>query len=112
MRYCPVNRSHADDIKALNRQAHRWYIASKQDQHPIIKNLHANYAVGYVNAMRDIAPDDEIDYVTGLSIANLSAGATREQDRSIAQLARYCPDLIPRDRVYLAYLKKMNRSNL
>lgn len=33
------------ELLALRRQGERWLFAAKQDQHPVVKLLHLNYAV-------------------------------------------------------------------
>jgi len=47
-------------IQTLIRQASRWSIASESDKSPLISLLHANYGVGYVSALRQIASDTDI----------------------------------------------------
>lgn len=104
--------SRRHDIMELNRQAYRWYIASKQDSHPMVKIVHANYAVGYVDALRAIATDDVINDVTGLDIDRLSHAATHEQDLALVMMAKKCPGLIPDDGVYRDYLGKFLTSSV
>ena len=55
-------------IKNLLRQSSRWAIAAKQDKSPIITLLHANYAAGYLWALKDIATDNDIKSITGIDI--------------------------------------------
>ena len=43
------------------RQTSRWAVASEQDKSPMISVLHANYAVGYLQALQDIASEKEIN---------------------------------------------------
>lgn len=91
-------------INALTRQAYRWYIASTQDQHPLIKNLHINYAVGYISALRDVASEDEIREITGLDTTVFAKQAIREQDKALILLTQTCPKLTPDDPLYQKYL--------
>ena len=63
-------------IKILYRQCARWAAASIQDEATIIKMLHANYAAGYLWAIKDIVSCKEfqkINYSSGYqnSAANL-----------------------------------------
>ncbi len=95
-----------DNINALARQMYRWYIASTQDNQVIIKNLHSNYAMGYLSALRDIATDEEIYNVTKLDMKKISAAISKQQDAVLIEFATSCPLLIPDDNVYKDYLAK------
>jgi hypothetical protein len=77
------------------RQIYRWYIASKQDVNPIIKLLHANYAVGWIDSLRSIASDGEIWIESGLDINQINKKATAEQDKAMLMLSKMCPEIIP-----------------
>ncbi len=94
------------NINSLTRQMLRWYIASTQDNEVIIKNLHSNYAMGYLSALRNIATDDEIYQSTGLDVQKISKAIAAQQDASLIKFAQECPDLIPDDDVYRDYIKK------
>lgn len=78
------------------RQIERWMIASKQDQHPGIKLLHANYAVANLDMLRQMYDDDEIKARTGKDPQRLMIIATQLQDEAQNELARICPQGIPR----------------
>ena len=106
IRFCSPSPTAAEMIEKLTRQAYRWYIASKQDEHPLVKILHANYAVGYVDALRTIAPDETVDKITKLHISKLADAASAEQDKALVMLASGCPELIPDDPVYREYLMR------
>ena len=77
------------------RQVERWLIAAKQDSHPAIKLLHANYAVGNLDMIRQMYSDEEIKLKTGKDASNLMVIATRLQDEAQKELARICPQGIP-----------------
>lgn len=53
--------SSADDeaIRLLYRQAARYSVASLQDASEVIQVLHANYAMGYLLALKDLATGEE-----------------------------------------------------
>lgn len=98
--------SKSDTIKRLTRQAFRWYIASTQDSNPIIKGLHADYAVAYADILKQTASRDEILQITNLDIDKFIQAASDQQDEYIIEIARKCPDLIPKDPQYQAYIHK------
>lgn len=100
---CYEQNNH-DNINALSRQMYRWYIASTQDNEVIIKNLHSNYAMGYLSALRNIATDDEIYNVTNLDMKKIALAISKQQDVVLIEFASICPALIPDDDVYRDYL--------
>jgi hypothetical protein len=103
-------------IENLIRQVYRWHIASTQDENPIIKMLHSNYAVGFIEALKEIASGDEIKKITGLNIFELEKEAIAEQDKALAMFVKTCPQLIPPSKAYQSYIKnyilqKLNESS-
>ncbi len=82
-------------IRTLLRHAARWAIAAGQDREPVIRALHANYAVGYILALREVASDAEVMAVTGYDPYDLYAELLVVQDEATHQIALACPQLIP-----------------
>ncbi len=78
------------------RQIERWMVAAKQDKHPGIKLLHANYAVANLDMIRQMYDDAEIYNQTGKDLRQLVIIATRLQDEAQKELYRVCPKAIPR----------------
>ena len=58
MKRASVN-SYTKSIETLYRQSARWAVASDQDDNDIIRLLHANYAAGYLWAIKDIVSTEE-----------------------------------------------------
>jgi len=77
------------------RQTKRWLIASAQDQHPAIAMLHANYAVGNIDLLKQMWTEKEITAATGEHIDQLMKEATAAQDRAQRRLQEACPELVP-----------------
>jgi hypothetical protein len=77
------------------RQIERWMIAAKQDRHPAIKLLHANYAVGNLDMIRQMYDDDEVKQITGKDVQKLLTIATRLQDEAQKELSAICPKGLP-----------------
>lgn len=74
-----------DQVMTLYRQAARYAVASLQDESDVIRVLHANYAMGYLMALKDIATDDQFEQFTGVNrivferrIANIQDMATKK----------------------------------
>lgn len=101
----------SNNIKKLMRQVYRWYIASIQDNNPVIAMLHINYAVGYLSALMEISSEDEIYKVSGLNIRELQKEVTKQQDKSLLAVFENCPDnlkdLIGETNIYGEYLNKL-----
>jgi len=87
----------ADDetIRVLYRQAARYTVASIQDASEVIKVLHANYAMGYLLALKDIASSDEFQRVTGDDMLTFEKTVAQVQDDATRQLVEQRPDLVP-----------------
>lgn len=77
------------------RQIERWLIAANQDKHPGIKLLHANYAVGDLDMIRQMYSDKEIIEVTGKDPQKLMSIATKYQDDAQMELIVICPQIAP-----------------
>lgn len=78
------------------RQIERWLIAAKQDQHAVIKLLHANYAVGNLDMLRQQYSDEEIRNTTGKDPNSLMGVAMKLQDEAQKELMLLCPYAVPR----------------
>ena len=91
-------------IKTLLRQTARWAVAAEQDENPMIAVLHANYAAGYLWALRDIATDAEILSASGVNILQLRYQITTVQDGATRKMAAVCPQYAQQTNQYLAQL--------
>lgn len=91
-----LNKRKADvnsRAEILVRQAARWAIASEQDNNPIIALLHANYAAGYLWALKDIYTVSEI----GLGedgLMQFERVIVGIQDNATKKVTSACPDTI------------------
>lgn len=73
-------------IAIAMRQTLRWARAAEQDLDPFIKGLHANYAVGNLDQLRQLASDREIIAATGQDPAVLALRFARLQDEAAAAI--------------------------
>ena len=80
-----------ESIVTLIRGCARWAIASKQDTSPLISLLHANYAAGYLWAIKDIYTGEEIYKLTGINIINFQNEITTLQDNATKKVTNRCP---------------------
>jgi hypothetical protein len=78
-------------IDTLIRQSARWTVASGQDETPLVSLLHANYGVAYLNALKDIATDKDIEKVKGINVVSFTKKINSAQDRATKRVAKNCP---------------------
>jgi hypothetical protein len=94
-----IERTHTqrNHILTLLRQTSRWAIASEQDESPLIAVLHANYAVGYLSALKEIATDMDIEQTTGIDILNFQKRIYTIQDQATRKATKECPTFVPQN---------------
>lgn len=81
-------------IRTLYRQCGRWAIASIQDDSEVIRTLHANYATGYLWAIKDIASTSDFKRATGQDFLEFESKIVKIQDLSTKMLVTKCPNLV------------------
>jgi hypothetical protein len=84
-------------IRILYRQTARYAVASLQDDSPVVKSLHANYAMGYLMALKDLATTEEFAKATGDNLLSFERKIAGIQDASTVNLVGDCPELIPNE---------------
>jgi hypothetical protein len=82
-------------IRILYRQTARYAVASLQDDSPVIKTLHANYAMGYLMALKDLTTTEQFASATGDNLLSFERKIAAIQDASTVNLVGECPDLMP-----------------
>ncbi len=94
--------SRRNPVKKLVQQAAKWATMAQQDESPIIAMLHANYAVGYLWALKDIARPGDISREAGVDpqkfeehIINMQSGVTKK-------VLKQCPEMAGEIDLYLS----------
>ncbi len=87
-------KKYEDAIKTLYRQSARWGVASLQDDSELIRNLHANYATGYLWALKDIISSEEFKRITGEDFQKIEEKIVSIQDTAAKMLVDKCKNLI------------------
>lgn len=85
-------------VKQLNRvvnQASKWHATSKQDIDPVLRLMHANYALAYAQTARSLASDASIENMTGIRLSELMYHLEDEQRESLQNLVAQCPNVKP-----------------
>ena len=85
----------ANQTRVLYRQAARYAVAAEQDEQPVIAVLHANYAMGYLLALKDLVTAEEFKRATGEDLLNFEQEIARVQDTATLKLVKQNPVLIP-----------------
>lgn len=91
----PSINSYNKIIETLYRQSARWAVASDQDDNDIIRLLHANYAAGYLWALKDIVSTDEFKNITGKDFLSFEQKITAIQDEATRRVVSNCKTAIP-----------------
>jgi hypothetical protein len=81
-------------VMTLYRQTARWALASVQDQSEIIKVLHANYATGYLWAIKDIVSTQDFERITGENFLQFQNKIVAIQDEATKKLVNICKPLM------------------
>jgi hypothetical protein len=90
-------------IQILTRQAARWSTAAKQDKSPLVAVLHANYGVGYLGALKEIATIEQINAATGIDIIRFEKEIKETQDYATRLAVNTCTEFGP-ERSYLTQI--------
>ena len=91
----PTSGDSDKQIRILYRQTARYAVASVQDDSPVVKSLHANYAMGYLMALKDLATTEEFAKATGDNLLSFERKIAGIQDASTVNLVGDCPALVP-----------------
>jgi hypothetical protein len=95
-------------IEKLVRQTARWATAAQQDASPLISMLHANYAAGYLWALKDIATPTEIHKATGVNLKQFEEHIVNVQDSTTKKVIKVCPQFKGEVDLYLATIAGEN----
>jgi hypothetical protein len=95
--FVKTKRNNLDNaILTLYRQCARYALAADQDDEVIIRVLHANYATGYLWAIKDIVTGEDFKRITGEDLLKFEATVVGIQDKSTLRLVNTCKEVIPK----------------
>lgn len=97
-------RNSASDItvKKLIKNAAKWATTAQQDESPMMAMLHANYASGYLWALKDISRPNEIKRITGVDFKLFEEHILGVQDMVTKKVIEKCPEFVGQVDLYLA----------
>ena len=78
------------------RQLARWSTAANQDNNALNVVLHANYGVGYLLALKDIATISQIKAGTGFDLLKFEGEIIKTQYAATMNMANLCPKYAPK----------------
>lgn len=90
-----VKSTSDENVRVLYRQAARYAVASLQDESEVIKVLHANYAMGYYMALKDIVTGEDFKRITGEDMLLFEQKLSAIQDSATTALTAGRPSLVP-----------------
>ena len=93
---CKCSSLKDEIIAKLGRQAARWTTAAAQDKNLMIKVLHANYGMAFLNAIKEISTSEEFKRATGLDIMRFENEILYIQDNVTRSLNRKCKGFGPK----------------
>lgn len=82
-------------VRTMYRQSARYVVASLQDESEVIRVLHANYAMGYLLAIKDVTTDVDFERITGERLVDFEDKVVAAQDVATKLLIKQRPDLMP-----------------
>ena len=89
-------------IQKLVRQTARWATAAQQDKSPLVALLHANYAAGYLWALKDIASEKDINRVANINLRQFEEHIVNVQDSTTKKVLKACPEFAGEVDLYLS----------
>jgi hypothetical protein len=77
-------------------QMARWSTAASQDKNPVVAVLHANYGVGYMMVLKDLASDENLERILGVeNIRSIFDEVHKIQNNATLSLGKHCKDIFP-----------------
>jgi hypothetical protein len=80
------------DVVKLVKQSAKWATTAQQDESPLLATLHANYAVGYLWALKDLYNTEEISKKAGVNITQFEEHILNVQDMVTKKVVKKCPE--------------------
>lgn len=91
----PVARETIQQSKVLLNAANRWALMAKQDQNPVMALMHICYAKAYVESLRQILKDEQIQQAHQTDMVEMSQRMDQIEQDTIRKLNELAPSLMP-----------------
>lgn len=89
-------------IEKMVKQAAQYAITAQQDSSLVLSVRHANYAVGHLHALGNIATDTQIHNATGIDVKKFREHIMNVQDMVTKKTVERFPDFAGEVDIYLA----------
>jgi len=96
------SRGTKSSIEKMVKQAAQYAITAQQDSSPVLSVRHANYAVGHLQALGNIATDTQIHNATGIDVKKFKEHVINVQDSITKKTTETCPEFAGQVDIYLA----------
>ena len=92
----------ADLISKLVKKSASWATTAQQDQSPLKATIHANYAVGYLWALKDISSEVDIQKASGINLKQFEEHILNVQEMVTKKVTEACPKFAGEVDLYLS----------
>ena len=86
-------------LKQLNRivqQSMKWHSSAMQDSDPLVRLIHANYALAYAQAARSFTGADlSLERLSGVRVPDLMYALEDDQKKALQTVVNTCPQIRP-----------------
>lgn len=86
----------------LTKRGAKWATTAQQDESPYLSVLHANYAAGYLSALKEIASPNEVHKCTGIDFMKFEQHILNVQEMVTQKLIKKCPEFAGEVDLYLS----------
>jgi len=76
--------------QAVIRRAAQWSTSAQQDDNPVLRLVHINYAIAQINALRVILADADIERIAAVKPREMVASLREQQSQAIRKLGETC----------------------
>ena len=98
------SRGTKNSMHKLIKQSAKYAIIAQQDASPVMSVRHANYAVAYLQALKEIGSDNQIHNATGIDVKKFKEHVTNVQDMVTRKTSEKCPEFVGEVDIYLAQI--------
>lgn len=90
------------NIKKLVQKTAKWATMAQQDASPVNSLLHANYAAGYLSALKEMCSEREIHRASGVDVKKFEEHVNNMQEMVTKKVIKTCPEFEGQIDLYLS----------
>jgi hypothetical protein len=95
-------------LEKMVKKCAKWATTAQQDESPYLAVMHANYASGYLMALKDTATEAEIGKKAGLDFKQFESHIMNVQDMVNKRVIQKCPEFAGNVDLYLSAIAEDN----